>query len=465
MPEYLSLDALGIPALSRLASLTKQEIYLVGGFLRDRLLGKKRAVDVDLVIDGDPLPLLREFGGNFIPLDPDFGIYRIFVGSLYFDVARMQGENIFEDLLRRDFSINAMGAGPLSEQSFPILDPAGGREDLEKKVIRAISRKNFRDDPLRLLRAFRFSANFGFEIEKNTLAWISALASRIGEVSFERISAETFKLLASPSADVLEEMGECGLLSALFPELSLLSELAPNEHHHLGALAHSIEAVRQLEGLLEHSDWLGPLKKDLFDYLDSSLAHERKVLPGLKFATLLHDVGKPSTFAFREGRPRFIGHDKEGANIAKKIALRLKLSVREVSFIETLVRHHMRPGLLATQGEASPKAIYRFFRDTKADGVAVLLLSLADRLSAQGPAVTPLDNEKNFSLVLRMLEDFFRAPEKVCPAPLLNGKEVMEILGITSGPLVGKTLQELVEAQVQGLLKEKGEAIAWLQSK
>lgn len=464
MLRPLELDLSPLRPFAELARSFGQRTFLVGGVLRDALLGITHPPDLDLVVDGDVLPLLKAWkartGDLFIPLDPDWGIYRLFTRGGVLDVARMQG-SIEEDLRRRDLSVNALGFGPLAADP-SLLDPTGGLDDLEARRIRVIARENLEADPLRLLRVFRFAATLGFEIEAKTLAWVRELASTILEVSAERVAGEWFKMCQAPAYGLLGAIKETGLLFSLFPELGPLGKIPPNEHHQLDALGHSLEAVRTLEALLEEPSWLGDLALPLEENLRDPLAKDRPRLPALKLAALLHDVGKAPTYFVQDGRPRFIGHDLVGGEITEKIARRLKLSSREREFLAGAVRHHMRPGLLSSGGEVSARAVYRFFRDTGEDGPAILLLAMADRLAAQGPGVSEEDNEKLRALVLRMLGDYFEKPNLVAPTPLLDGREVMKALGISPGPRVGEWLERLKEAQVAGQVGTKEEALAFL---
>jgi tRNA nucleotidyltransferase/poly(A) polymerase len=399
----------------------------------------------------------KQLGGHSIVLDPAFGIYRYWVDGMAFDLAQMQGD-ICQDLKRRDLTINALALGPLSEE-MELLDPTGGLGDLRLGLIRVPCKQNIADDPLRLLRVFRFAATLDFAVAPETLAWCEELAVLIARPAGERIAVELYKLFCAPSATTLVLMHQCGLLTQVFPELTPLLSLPPNQHHHLNAFEHSLESVRMLEALLAAPEWMGTHREAVLAYLEQPLGKEHHRFSWLKLATLLHDVGKAETFQMDEGRPRFIGHDQCGATIGALVANRLRLSGIEREFIEDCIRHHMRPGLLSNR-TISEKAIYRFFRDTGASGVAVLLVSYADRLSAQGPAVTSEDNDRHREAVLKMLDTYYK-PEGFVPPRLLNGHQLMQALNIPAGPQVGTLLEAITEAQITGDVHTPEEALTW----
>lgn len=459
---HLSLEDLNLPVLAEIARLAAPHtLYLVGGFVRDHLLGRP-CPDIDLVVSGEIPPLLNRWkqalGGHFITLDEGFGIYRYWVEGLSFDVARMQG-SILEDLTRRDLTINALGAGPLGSAPLEILDPTGGLADLAARKIRVYKKENILDDPLRLLRIFRFAATLGFEVEPLTLEWVRECAELITRPAMERVTVELYKLLSVSASPVLKQMDQAGLLAPLFPELEALKQIPPNQHHHLDAFAHSLESVRRLEGLIEKPDWLGEHQEAVLGYLQEPLTKEHARGPWLKLAGLLHDIGKGPTYRIEDGRPRFIGHDQTGAKMATEIANRMRLSGSEREFIEGGIKHHMRPGLLSNR-EFSKRSIYRFFRDTGDSAIAVLLLSYADRLSAQGPVITPEDNQRHLEGLCLMLDAYYE-PAGFIPPRLVDGKQLMDALGLKPGPKVGDLLEGITEAQILGLVHTPEEALAW----
>jgi len=445
--------------------LPSTKIYLVGGYLRDKLLGKE-SPDRDYVVRGESAAgFARKFAdktdGYFVLLDDEFDIARVVMPDKvnYVDFARCFGEDIYDDLNRRDFTINAL-ALPICTDEAKIIDRHDGIGDLNKKIVRAISEQNLIDDPLRCLRAFRFSAQLGFAIDEKTNSYIQKHLPLIQNVANERILAELIKLFEPEHcSENLKKMKENGLLFYIFPELEVQESVPPNLHHHLNLIDHSIETVRQVEQILYTlPEWV---QEQLF----SEQANGIKRISLLKIAALLHDLGKPQTWQIdEEGRHRFIKHDDVGAKLAEEPLKRLKFSKNAAKYIIKLIRHHIYPSQLIRDRElTTEKAVMKMFRKLEDESVDVIVLAMADRLSARGQEITDEVINANISGLRGFLEEYKKTKEKVDSIPkLLSGHDIMEILGLPAGPRIGRVLKALREGQLAGDVNTHEEAVAFI---
>jgi len=438
-------------------------VYLVGGFLRDALWGRlsagRPAKDFDYAVaSGSAVSFARflagRLSGHFVLLDQDFDTARIVLESgQILDFAGCLGGSIEADVRRRDFTINGLVWDPESPDE--ILDLCGGLADVQGKVVRAIADSNFDDDPLRLLRAFRFSATLEATIERSTLEMIARKSSRLAEVAGERVSYELFTIMeASSTAAIVKAMGEAGILEAIFPELTATKKVTPNAYHHLGLWDHSLELVAQSERRLPGlPDWV---HADLARELSSGISR----LSASKVACLLHDIGKPETWAITpEGRHTFYGHDRLGAELSEKIGERLKWSRPLERFIVKLVHFHLRPGQLFHQGLPTERAVHRFYRSIGEDLPPLLLLAFADLGATCGeglPEATRQALDHNLLGLLERYPAFIAGQEKM--ARLLDGHEIMQLLGIKPGPALGDLIEALAEAQGLGEVSNRAQA-------
>ncbi|OGS21806.1 MAG: hypothetical protein A2252_06670 [Elusimicrobia bacterium RIFOXYA2_FULL_39_19] len=447
---------------------SNQKVWIVGGYLRDILL-KKPCSDIDFVVSRNVLALAKHVATRLkcrvITLDNVNRIYRIVLkqeaGIITLDFSLMAGKNIEEDLARRDFTINAMSL-PLSmdTHSFKskLIDPFNGVSDIHTKTIRAITEKNFKDDPLRLLRAYRFSAELDFTVEPKTEKQIKKHAKLISKPAKERIREELVKIFAVKNASgFIYKIDEQKLFEIIFPEISKMKKSSRKFYFHPeGLWQHSKQTLSSLEKLINEHTWATP---ELHKKISNHVALR---LPLFKITTLFHDCGKPGTVARIDGRIRFFNHEAEGSKEIKKILQRLRFSNKEVQIAEKLVKSHMRPGNVAQnfhKGTLSKKATYRFFRDMGDETIDLLLLSLADRMSYIGVTAKPKEIEMHTIFVNRFAKRFFDYKIKSSRPKLIDGYQVMKALNLPSGPLVGKVLAFVEEAQLSGKINNAPQAI------
>lgn len=456
--------------------------YVAGGFLRDALLGRE-VHDVDVSIAGDPLelgPALADaLGGGYFPLAEERQTVRVLPpeGGAHIDLMPLRG-GIEDDLRLRDYTIDAMAA-PLPQAAagqVELIDPTGGLGDLHRRRVRLVSDDAFRRDPLRPLRGARLAVELEFEIEPKTTALIRRHASSLPAVSPERQRDELMRILATPRAGVgLRLLDDLTLLERLVPEITSARGVEQPKEHHWDVFDHCLEAVAALDVLMAESEpeerrWR-PLWRELWgqlawwtgarDYFRGEVTPGRTRLAVLKLGGLLHDVAKPETKTFdATGRMRFFGHADVGAEVAARVLRRLRLSAREVALVQTMVNAHLRPVQMAQQGAPTRRALYRYFRDCGDAGVETLFLSLADHLATVGPRVREAGWRQHVALVNYILAKRFQEEETVSPPRLLGGDELMAELNISPGPLVGRLLETLREAQAAGEISSRDEALA-----
>jgi poly(A) polymerase len=398
--------------------------YLVGGFVRDGFLGRHTR-DVDLAVAAPAIDLGRELAqaleAHFVPLHQEHQVARVVVtpGGWHLDLATLSGD-IRQDMARRDFTVNAVAVGlPDGE----VVDPCGGMRDLGEGVIRAVSPGAFRDDPARLLRAVRISAELGFRVEAATADLVKQEAHLLSGVAGERLREELMRLLSLPrTAPGVRAMDELGLLSPLIPELDGTRGVVQPKEHHWDVFRHSVETVAAADFLMGEADGFPAWARKDFTWTPEAAALMEEEVGGfprralLKLACLLHDVAKPQTKAVQpDGRTRFLGHPRQGADIARRVLARLRFSRREREMVASMITHHLRPTQMSHEELPTRRAIYRFFRDTGEVANEVLYLSLADHLASRGPELIPQSWHYHTRVVAHIFEEQRR--EEATPPP------------------------------------------------
>ena len=461
--------------------------YAVGGFLRDELLDLDPH-DVDFAASGDTLALGRELadelGGAFVALDEARGHSRVVLpaGGLFIDLTPIAG-TIEEDLRRRDYTIDALGAplADLSTGDAEVLDPTGGIADLEAKLVRATSEDAMREDPLRAMRGARIATQLGFALEPGTREMISRHAVAVAGAAPERQREELMRLFSAESAGRgVRLMEELGLLSVVLPEIDVTRGVEQPKEHHYDVFGHSVAAVEALDALLADDapadEVAGRLWRELWGALawwESAREHfAEDVGPGtprralLKVCALLHDIGKPATKSFEEsGRMRFFGHSDTGAQIAVRLMRRLRFSRREVHIVQKMIEAHLRPVQMAQERAPTKRAVYRYFRATGEAGIDCLFLSLADHLATVGPDVRWEGFRVHVAVVSHILHLRFTDPKVIRPPKLIDGDDLMREFGLGPGPLLGELLEAVREAHAVGEVNTAEEALALARGK
>ena len=470
--------------------LPDQEMYLVGGAVRDILLNRLSR-DLDFALPSKGISLARRVANalkaDFMVLDDERDTGRVIVTEsdgtrTFLDFATYRGNSLEEDLRARDFTINAI-AFDLHAQT--LIDPFNGASDLRAKVIRACSPTSLSDDPVRILRAVRQAAAFEFKIELETRKAMKQAASLLPSVSPERQRDELFKMLEGPKPDAsMRALEMLGIFPYLLPELPALKSIQQSAPHIHDVWEHTLSVLGHLERILaalapgynaeDTKDLftglltlrIGRFREQFAEHFAESLNTDRSVRAALFFAALYHDIQKPATKSIDEsGRIRFFDHDVKGAEVATNRARAFNLSNDEVERITKIVANHMRfhffsSRLEGDKREPSRKAIYRFFRDAGKAGIDLILLGLADLRGTQGPTLSQETWTAALDVARILLENYWEKPqETVTPPRLLDGNEVMSELGLEPGRIIGQLLEAIREGQATGKVVNREQAL------
>ncbi|MBF0405742.1 MAG: CCA tRNA nucleotidyltransferase [Candidatus Riflebacteria bacterium] len=447
-----------------------REGYLVGGTVRDLFLKRTDVTDFDLAFAENPSPMASNFArakkAGFVLLDEEHAVARIIRShdgvSYTFDLAKFRAPNIDQDLAERDFTINAMSIRlqwPLLDPHFQIYDPLNGLKHLAEKKLIQCSDEIFNQDPVRLMRAFRFASKFDWEIPEKLYALIVRDAEKLKKCAFERIRDEFFKVLSvKDSCKWIRKMDQCGILQLILPELIVSKNVDQNRWHHLDVFEHTLLALENFEKQLETGMPI-PCWKRIKDFLSQPISGNRTYEQLFKLAILVHDIGKPICKRTEEesGKIVFHGHEMEGSRMCEEIAERLKLSGNECTFLMKVTKNHMRPGVIIQEG-VTERRLFKYFSETGRDGLGVALLSLADREAAQGPENK--DELPKFRTgIENIISDFFKQMEYKPKKPLLTGHDLIAHFNLAPGPLFRKVLEEIKEAQHLGKIQSRNEAL------
>ncbi|MFC2017891.1 CCA tRNA nucleotidyltransferase [Chloroflexota bacterium] len=455
------------------------DCYLVGGYIRDVLLDYPTQ-DIDIALPHaleTAQSLAKVLNGKYVVLDEVNEVARVVFSypeqdsHWHLDLSTLKG-SIEENLSHRDFTINAMAVNLRelkASHMADLIDPFGGQKDIEAGLIRVVSRTAFQDDPARLLRAVRLAAECGFTIEEETEALIQAQCRLILKVAGERVREELYRLFSIPdSAPFLYYLDRLGLLTSIFSELEFTKSIDQPFEHYWDVFQHSLETVAALESLLKlearkHDPVIDripnfrALMKRLTEVSDNI---SRSVL--LKLAALLHDIAKPQTRSLEpNGRARFLGHTKEGAEVAGHIMQRLRFSNRDKRTVEKIVESHLRPWQMGGDGRPTHRAIYRFFRDTGESSSDIIALALADFLATRGPDITLAEWEKHCAMMEYILSEHEKEEARIVPSKLIDGHDLINIFGMKPGPRIGQLLESVHEAQGIGEVITREEAMAF----
>ncbi|MGZ3523363.1 MAG: CCA tRNA nucleotidyltransferase [Thermodesulfobacteriota bacterium] len=444
--------------LSKLMRLSKEKgipLFLVGGYLRDLLLGT-RSKDYDFTLPKEVssfVPAIEEaLGFRFFKVGKDemnTATYRVIKEDISVDLAFWQGETIEEDLGKRDFTVNAI-AFSLRDETFHWMERS--LEDIGKKLIRPVSGHSIDQDPLRMLRAIRYLCTLdGFDMDKELKKEISLKKEQIRKAAAERIKTELDQVLLSSRPRVgMNDLHESGLLFTLMPEFKGLERLGQGNHHHLNVLPHILLMIEKISWA---SEWTAGRGTPV------SLAREDWLT--LYYAALFHDIGKQDTFSEdEEGKVHFYYHESYSCQRAEGIMDRLRFSNQLKNRILNLVQHHMR--ILNLSGQTKEGALKRLVNQMGEETSLLVLHTLADKEASRGILSIQIDDvvEKH---CLRILE-LFKEKDILHPLPFVTGHDVMA-LGYSPGPRVGQILHFIRQKQVEGEIKTREEALRILKDK
>ncbi len=461
-------------------------VYLVGGAVRDALLGRS-SNDLDFVVPERAIKLTFRVADRLhepayvLDRERDAGRVVMQADETTLDFTRFRQKDLDADLHDRDFTINAIALPATAKDETSLIDPCGGVADLRAGLIRQASPTALTNDAVRGLRGLRLALTLGFEIEGETAVSIAQSSQEMHKVSIERVQAEFVKLLHTDFPDQAAQlMDESGWLHAITPEITDLRDLTQSPPHHENVLAHTISVLRWLRLVetavltqntlpeptpIAHAirGALSPFAEPLCDHFSREINGGLDGLALLRLAALFHDVGKKATRTVEEnGRIRYIAHDRVGAKIAAKRLRRLTFSNEAIAHVKRVVDGHMRPLYLVNNGgTVSRRSVFRYFRATGEAGLDIGLLALADHLATYDGVGDAGTWRKLTALVAHLFRHYFEHHEEtVAPPQLINGRELITALSLTPGPEVGRLLRLITEAQAAGEIQTKGEAIA-----
>lgn len=434
------------------------EAYVVGGYVRDLLLGRE-VNDIDIVVLGDGVAFARnvaaQLGKTRVVTFEKFGTAMLpyengkieFVGARKESYSKQSRKptvatgTLEDDLSRRDFTINAMAVSINAGRFGELVDPFNGQDDLNNGIIRTplAPLTTFDDDPLRMMRAIRFAAQKGFTIEENTLAAIPRMKERLSIISQERITEEFLKIMASPKPSIgLTLLYETGIMAIIFPEIAELAGVDQRkDFHHKDVFLHTCQVVDNIAGMTDK----------LY----------------LRMAALLHDIAKPKTKKFVEGIGwTFHGHEEIGARMVKHIFRRLKLPLEYVPYVEKIVRLHQRPMQLV-DGTVTDSAVRRLLFEAGEDVDDLMTLCRAD-ITSKNPKLVQ-QYYANYDLVYQKMKEVEEKDRLRAFQPPVRGDEIMRVCNLSPGKLVGILKSEIEEAILDGRIpNEHDPALAYLLS-
>lgn len=453
------------------------DIYLVGGALRDLLINVV-SVDLDFAVTEGAIDFTHEVRdrlghGSVVILDEENDTARLVLEELSLDVAgfRKGARAIEEDLVKRDFTINSLAVLlddlVQPEKEVEIVDPLGGFTDLKLRVVRACP-GCFDDDPLRLLRAYRFGAQLDFMIEDQTSEQIKAKSGLIETVAAERISFELELLMSTKRAyRAFKAMQETELLGLLIPELYEGAGVDQPPFHHLDVMEHNLLTLEFVERILDQPVIYFPRGYDLVD----EIAGDGEALSALKWAALFHDIGKPAARKVNIDKKRqitFYNHDEQGADQARQIGERWRWSRRKTKRVASLISMHMHPfhlnNVIQNQEGVSTRAMQKICKRAEGNLYPLFILAMADSLAGQGPD-KPARIEDQLEQLFIEVTRFYR--ETLVPAAagpkLLTGHDLITALNLSPGPEIGRLLEAVETAALEGAVTTREEALAWAQ--
>lgn len=437
--------------IGRIADNNNISVWAVGGFVRDSIL-EKSVKDIDFAVVGDgpnfARKVARELKTRSIVIYEKFGTAMVdvqdfkleFVGTRkesYQENSRnpiVSQTDLDEDLLRRDFTINAIAYG-LNKNNFgEIYDPLEGQKDIEKKLIRTPldPALTFKDDPLRIMRAIRFATQLGFDIEPPTFQALKKMYLRLEIISQERITDELKKILDAPKPSIgFELLDEVGVLQLILPEMTTMKGVEQRKgYHHKDVFQHTLMVIDNVAAVSDNFD--------------------------LRFTALVHDIGKPITKRFVEGTGwTFHGHEEIGARMLPKICHRLKLPNQLLKYAEKLTRLHLRPINLSKES-VTDSAMRRLLFQAGDDIDDLLILCRADITSGNPQRVKK--HLSNFDFVVQRMQEVEEKDRMRAFQSPVRGDEIINACGLKPGPKVGKLKKMIEEAILDGIIPNEHDA-------
>jgi poly(A) polymerase len=441
-------------------------LYLVGGAVRDHLLNREiKDVDIACVKPEETANRIGQYHDSAIVLfnrKQNAVCYRVIDRNNkddFLDIVQLRNNSILEDLQERDFTFNSIAVqinrmGKIKK----FIDPLNGAEDLQNRQIRISSLHAFQSDPLRILRAFRFSAELDFCLEKMTKQLINEQFSLISSISIERIMAEIYKIFATDrAARHIRHMDKIGFLEIIFPEIQKMKGCGQNNHHHLDAWDHSMMVLENCEQITSNMNHYFP---ESATQIQNNLSMNNRLVL-MKMAALLHDIGKPDTRKMSKNSYdiTFHNHDRAGQEIICSLAKRVKMSKQDQIFLESMVENHMHI-LFLSRPDVKEKTVLKWLRKLGDNFIPLVIIEMADCKSTLGPASSEASLDHHLTWSKRMINNYFdEIKQKIEKASIINGKDLIA-LGMSPGPRLGLVLSAIREAQDLGTIQNYNQGLA-----
>lgn len=440
--------------LKRIGMVADREnlaVYIVGGYVRDHLLGRQ-VKDIDVVVIGNGVEfakkVAKDIGKTNLIIFENFGTAMLpmddrkleFVGARKESYSKnsrkphVEGGTLDDDLLRRDFTVNAMAASLNAKTFGQLVDPFEGQSDLKTGILRTPldPETTFDDDPLRIMRVMRFAAQLGFSIDPLVLKAAGKMAKRLAIVSQERISDEFLKIMSSSKPSIgLQMMHDSGVMKVVFPEIARMAGIDQRkDYHHKDVFRHTLQVV---DKVAEVSDNLW-----------------------LRMAALLHDIAKPKTKAFVTGTGwTFHGHEELGARMMKKIFQRMRFSLEYLPYIEMLIRLHLRPQALVDDG-VTDSAVRRLMFEAGNNIDDLMTLCRADITSKNQKLIEQVTY--NYDFLIKKMKEVEEKDRIRNWQPPLRGEEIMQVCGLAEGPMIGVLKDMITDAILDGTIPNEHDA-------
>lgn len=422
---------------SLLRPLEDIRYYFVGGYVRDKLM-KRPYNDIDIIVF-EPIETIEEkLQSVAFIVNNRFATARFSVNNRIIDINTVT--DLHSDLKRRDFTVNAIAADKTGE----IIDSEGGLEDITRHLIRPVSDSVFKDDPLRLMRALRYSADLSFALTERAEDMINRDSGLIRESAPERINEELHKIFSQPGrAYLMRTMAHRGLLKHIFPMLEGTESFEHKKHHSTHLLGHLLNTTEAIDSILN---------SDIPERLEQ---YGRENTFILYISALLHDIDKPGKMRKKGDGLSFAGHDKGSAEKASRMLNNLRVSNRKIRSVETLISMHMRPHLLLASRRVTSRGYYRLMRDAGEDLEGLIILTMADKLSSEGI----IDN--SYIELYERIMDVKNDIEKEAIS-FITGTDIMDHFSIEEGPLIGDMINSGNEYAVDNNIDSKEKILDFL---
>jgi poly(A) polymerase len=474
----------------------KVPIFLVGGAVRDALLNRA-SHDLDFIVQGNARKAARTvanaLGAAYYPLNDVFDAGRVLYTPqldqgtdeeyrrYILDFTALRGTDLEDDLVERDFTVNAIA---LDISSNHIIDPLSGGQDLREKIVRACSSRSFSADPIRILRAVRLANQLGFQIDPVSLGWLREALPRLRQTTVERLREEILCMCGGSNPErAFHILDTLNILPEILPEISRLKGIEQSPPHIYDVLKHTFTLVEKLTALLDllSPDYspdpeagystnlimgmavtrLGRFRQNFAEHFSQKDYPEYSRRALLIFAALYHDAGKALEQSQDEdGRIRFNKHEQAGADLVSQRAHSFHMSNDDIAYLQTVVRNHMRPFLLNLRKQPpTRRAIYHFFRDSGSAGVDICLLALADYLATYVYTISQTAWAGFLDIVYTLLEKWWcQQEENISPPALIDGNDILTRFHLKPGPMIGVLLEFVRESQATGEISTREQA-------